>query len=125
MGFETSKQEVKMPKAIKDGPKIVIALYRPKRGREKSLMRTVAKHLPALRRAKLVTARPSILMKAADGTLLEIFEWRSERYTKIAHTHPVIRPLWETIGRDADIRTLKDLKEAGGMFPHFTPLKAH
>lgn len=113
-----------MPKRTKDGPRIVIALYKPKKGRAKALMKTVARHLPALRKARLVTRRPGILMQAKDGTLLEIFEWRSERHTRIAHTHPVIRPLWERVGRDAAIMTLGKLKEAKDMFPHFTPLKS-
>lgn len=112
-----------MSKKKKNGPKIVIALYRPKPGREAALLKTVAKHLPTLREANLVTKRPAILMKAADGTLLEVFEWRSEKHSGLAHEHPGVMAVWEAIGKDADLLPLSSLEEAGKLFPHFDPVE--
>lgn len=112
-----------MAKPTSGKPEIVIALYKPKPGREKALVKTLEGHLPALRKAKLVTKRPAILMKAADGTLLEVFEWRSERHSGLAHEHPGVVPVWEAIGRDAEFATLGGLSEAKTPFPHFEPVE--
>ena len=54
---------------------ISVACYRPKPGCEEELLELVRNHLPPLRAEGLVTDRPSIVMRTADGTVIEIFEW--------------------------------------------------
>lgn len=99
---------------------IVIALYKPHAGQDAALRALVESHVPALRRAGLITERPSVLMRSSDGTFVEIFEWvpgGAER----AHAHPEIGPLWGAMSEVADFTSLADLPEARGRFPHFTP----
>jgi hypothetical protein len=58
-------------------------------------------------------------MRAAEGTLLEVFEWRSAEAIQQAHANPAVGALWAEFGEACDSRPLADLKEAGDMFPEF------
>ncbi len=100
---------------------VVLALYRPHEGQADALARLVERHLPLLREKGLVTDRPSLLLRASDGTLLEIFEWRAGAPQK-AHVDPGVDALWDEMGKIADFPSLRDLPEAGTRFPHFVPV---
>ena len=50
---------------------ISVACYGPLAGREDALLELVRNHLPPLRSQGLVTERPSIVMRTADGTIVE------------------------------------------------------
>ena len=54
--------------------KIVIACYRPKPGKAAALDRLMKTHVNILRNEGLATDRKSIIIKAGDGTVLEVFE---------------------------------------------------
>jgi hypothetical protein len=106
-------------------PETVIAAYRPKPGKESELRRLVKQHRTALAAAHLITARPTLLLRApSDGTLLEIFEWLSAKAADEAHQHPSIRKMWSRFARVADFVPLSDIKEAGKAFSHFEALGA-
>jgi hypothetical protein len=47
-------------------------------------------HLPVLKKLNLVTERNSIMMEAADGAIIEVFEWKSKTATEQAHTNPEV-----------------------------------
>ena len=66
-------------------PRIAIACYRPKNGQEDILLDIVRRHVPTLRQEGLVTERPALVMKAEDGTLVEVFEWASQDAKNQAH----------------------------------------
>lgn len=100
------------------GP-MVIAAFRPKPGREVDLLACVRDHLPILRAEGLATARPPIVLRAADGTLLEIFEWVSPAAIDAAHANPRVLALWERYAACCDYVTLADLAEAKQQFPSF------
>jgi quinol monooxygenase YgiN len=101
---------------------VVIATYRPKPGQEKQLLEVVRTHVPILRQQGLATARPVQVLRASDGTLIEIFEWLSEEAVEKAHTNPVVQKLWERFGRVSDFGTLAGLPGAQQPFPHFEPV---
>jgi hypothetical protein len=65
---------------------ISVACYKPKAGCEEALRELVRNHLPPLRAAGLVTERASIVMRAADGTIVEVFEWVSQEAIAGGHT---------------------------------------
>ncbi|MGE0191894.1 MAG: hypothetical protein AB7T63_07595 [Planctomycetota bacterium] len=104
------------------GSEIVIAIYRPRRGREAALDALVARHRPALVAAGLVTDRPFVLARSSDGAILEIFEWKDADAAQKAHEHPVVGALWNEMGEVADFPPLADLAESTRRFPHFRPL---
>ena len=57
--------------------KFVIVAYRPRPGKEQELLQLTREHLPILRSQGLATDRPLYVMKSADGTIIEVFEWKS------------------------------------------------
>jgi quinol monooxygenase YgiN len=99
--------------------KMVIALFRPKPDKAADLMACMHDHLPVLREQGLATLRPSVVLRAADGTLLEIFEWVSQAAIDAAHSNPAVLALWQRYAACCDYVTLGDLAEARTMFPEF------
>ncbi len=73
---------------------LVIAAYRPKKGMEHLLRDVLKDHLPILRKERLVTDRPPYLMRAADGTFVEVFEWKSAAAIEAAHHNSAVQAMW-------------------------------
>jgi hypothetical protein len=103
-------------------PEVVFALYRPHAGKDAELRRLLTQHLPTLRRLELITDRPAILVRAKDGTYVEIFEWRTADSAGLAHQHPEVAKLWEAMGQVSDFPSIDSLAEAKERFPHFEPV---
>jgi quinol monooxygenase YgiN len=104
-------------------PKVAIALYRPHPGKEEELLKIVDTHIPTLRSENLITNREPLLLQSEDGTLIEIFEWKSEEATEKAHYTPAIMKIWESMMGVAEMANLSSLPEAGHPFPNFRALK--
>lgn len=102
---------------------VAIALYRPHEGKEQELHAIVKEHGPALKREGLITELPMLQLEAEDGTVIEIFEWKSEEAMRQAHASPVIWPIWERMMAVAEMTSLGSLKEAGQPFPNFKRLE--
>jgi len=100
---------------------IVIAAYRPKPGKEAELRALVVEHVPYLRRLGLATDRPETMMRAKDGTLIEVFEWRDGGIAA-AHQDARVHDLWARFGAVCDHVPLASLDEAKGLFAGFSPL---
>lgn len=101
---------------------VVFALYRPHPGKEAELLKLVARHCPTLRKLELITDRAPIVVRAADRTIIEVFEWRSEEIVKRAHEHPEVAAIWEALETVAETTTLASLAEAHEQFSHFEPV---
>ena len=101
---------------------IVFAMYRPHEGKESELEKLIAGHIVALREYELATDREEIVVRAENGTYIEIFEWRSGESARLAHQHPAIAKIWEGMGQCCDLATLSSLSEVNKQFPHFTPV---
>ena len=100
---------------------IVIVAYRPHAGREAALAALVADHVPHLRRLGLATDRPEMAMRAADGTIVEVFEWR-EGGVEAAHAMPEIQEMWADFAAVCRYTPLRDVPEAAAIFATFQPL---
>lgn len=96
-----------------------MAVYRPKRGREAELDEEVRQHVAILRRLDLATDSSSLVVRAADGTIVECFEWASRDAIEAAHSHPEVQSMWERFGACCDYSTLADLPNASDMFAEF------
>jgi len=55
----------------------VIVAYRPKPGKEDGLLELVRSRVPTLRQEGLVSDRAPTIMRAGDGTIIEVSEWKS------------------------------------------------
>jgi hypothetical protein len=103
---------------------IVISAYRPKPGQEEGLLEEVRQHMPILRGLGLVSDRPAVVMRAADGTIVELFEWLSAEALASAHENEVVQAMWGRYAAVCDYVRLADLAEAQALFATFAPLDA-
>jgi quinol monooxygenase YgiN len=101
---------------------MVIACYKPRPGKQEELAALVREHLAPLRAEGLVTDRAPIAMRAKDGTILEIFEWKSEEHVAAAHKNPVVQDLWKKFEAVCWYETPANVPELKNMFSHFEAL---
>ncbi|MGA8028485.1 MAG: hypothetical protein WB992_15180 [Bryobacteraceae bacterium] len=101
---------------------ISVACYRPKTGCEDALLQLVRNHLPPLRAEGLVTERASIVMRAADGTIVEVFEWVSQEAIAGAHSNPAVLELWKRFEAVCSYEIPCNVAEFKTMFAHFEPI---
>jgi hypothetical protein len=102
--------------------RFLIAAFKPKPGCEKQLAGIVEKHWRVLQAERLVTDRPRYAMRAEDGTIVEVFEWRSAQAIEQAHSNPVVGALWAEFDAACDYVPLGTLAEAQHPFSEFKPL---
>ena len=104
----------------------VIAAYRPKPGKDQELRKLVREHRRTLDAARLITPRPTVLLRArSDGTVVEIFEWVSAKAADEAHLNPAVRKLWNRFAKIADFVPLSSIQEADKVFSPFETLTAN
>ncbi|WP_374075982.1 VOC family protein [Bdellovibrio bacteriovorus] len=107
---------------------IAVVCYRPKPGKEEALQQLLQNHVPTLRQQGLITDYPSTLMTSQDGTLVEIFEWKSPTHAKKAPSVPAVKKIWDETVQLAEFVPLGKLDEARSPFAHFhrrSPQKTH
>jgi uncharacterized glyoxalase superfamily protein PhnB len=103
-------------------PRAVIASFKPKPGMDAALLEVVREHVPTLQRLGLATDRASLIMRAADGTVVEAFEWASSAAIDAAHRHPEVLAMWQRFEAACEYTNLKDLPEAQQPFAEFRAL---
>jgi hypothetical protein len=102
--------------------RFVIVGYRPKPGMADALLALVGRHWDVLRREALVSPRPPQLMRATDGTIVEVFEWLCAQSIERAHNNAAVQALWSEFAAVCDCVPLAQLPEAGQMFAEFDGL---
>jgi hypothetical protein len=102
--------------------RIVIAAFRPKSGQQDALRFLVQRHRQVLRAEQLVTDRPPCAMRAADGTIIEVFEWHSAEAIAQAHRNAAVQALWAEFDTHCDYLPLADLPESRQPFAEFESL---
>lgn len=102
--------------------RFVIVAYKPKAGCEQRLAALVAQHLRVLATEGLASDREGYAMRAGDGTIVEVFEWRSAASIDEAHTNPAVGALWAEFAAACDYVPLVTLPEAQQMFAEFDAL---
>jgi hypothetical protein len=103
--------------------RIVIVAYRPNPGREVELLEEVRCHVPTLRREGFATDRAPVVMRAGDGTIVEVFEWMSDAAVERAHHDPFVQAMWGRFGELCTCEPLTTLPEAQGMFATFDAIE--
>ena len=102
----------------------VIVAYRPKPGKEEELLAIVRSRVPTLRKEGLVTDRVPVLMRAKNGTLIEVSEWKSREAIDAANKNPTVLALWNKFFAVCDCVPLETLPESSEMFAGFEPLES-
>jgi quinol monooxygenase YgiN len=100
----------------------VIVAYRPKPGKEQELLGLVRSRVPTLTGEGLVTGRVPVIMRAKDGTIIEVSEWKSREAIDAAHKNPNVLAMWEKFFAICECIPLNTLAEAEEMFAGFAPL---
>ena len=103
--------------------RIVIVGYRPKPGKRDALRRLILDHVATLRSQSLVTDRAPITMEAEDGTIVEVFEWKSKAAIESAHTNPAVLEMWSQYSEVCDYVPVSDVPEAAQLFSEFSPIE--
>jgi hypothetical protein len=101
---------------------ISIACYKPKEAKEEGLLKAVKDHIPVLFKEGLVTDRKSIVMRAKNGTIIEVFEWKSTKAIEDAHNNPAVQELWKVFNDVCTYEKLETLEETKDMFAGFEPV---
>lgn len=102
---------------------VVIVAYQPKAGHEEELLEVVRARVPTLRKEGLVTDRAPVLMRAKDGTIIEVSEWKSHQAIEEAHQNPRVLAMWDKFFAVCDCVPLKTVPEAETMFAGFEPVE--
>src|ERR1700730_12994538 len=100
---------------------IVIVAYRPKPGKEEELLELVQSRVPTLRKENLVTDRVPTIMRARNGTIIEVSEWKSREAIEAAHKNPTVLAMWNKFFALCDCVPLNTLAETRKMFAGFEP----
>jgi len=103
---------------------VCIVAYRPKAGHEAELLELVRGRVPTLAKEGLVTNRVPVMMRAKDGTIIEVSEWKSHEAIEEAHRNPRVLAMWDKFFAVCDCVPLKTLAEAETMFAGFEPIPA-
>lgn len=101
---------------------VVIVAYRPKSGKEQELLALVRNRVPTLKKENLVTDRAPSIMRAQDGTIIEVSEWKSKEAIDAAHKNPNVLEMWNKFFAICDCVPLNTLAEAKEMFAGFEPI---
>ena len=102
---------------------LVIVAYRPRPGKQALLLKLTKEHVPILRREGLATERPAYAMRAKDGTVIEVFEWKSQAAIDAAHANPAVTKMWQSYVEACEFVPLKDVKESSDLFAGFEPIE--
>ncbi|MHC4081882.1 MAG: hypothetical protein ACYS15_12870 [Planctomycetota bacterium] len=103
--------------------KFVIAVYRPHVGKEKELLEVVKEHVPILRGQGFVTDRPPAVMRGKDGTIVEVFEWKSLEAVEEAHRNEAVLEMWGRFNEACECQSLSTLDESSDQFAMFDPVE--
>jgi hypothetical protein len=69
-----------------------------------------------------VTDRAPVMMRAKDGTIIEVSEWKSPKAIEEAHQNPRVLAMWDKFFAVCDCVPLKEVAEAETMFAGFEPI---
>ena len=107
--------------SIVDGVVVIVA-YRPKPGKKKETLEMVRRRVPTLRKEGLVTDRTPTIIRARDGTIIEVSEWKSQEAIDAADKNPNVLPMWKKFFEACDCVPLNKLSKCAEMFAGFKPI---
>jgi hypothetical protein len=62
-------------------------------------------------------------MRAADGTIVEVFEWKSAEAIANAHSNPAVQAMWGRYSAACEYVPLTSIKECSDLFAQFEPVE--
>jgi quinol monooxygenase YgiN len=98
---------------------VCIVAYRPKPGGDAELLDLVRGRVPTLRKEGLATDRVPVMVRAKDGTIIEVSEWKSQEAIEEAHKNPRVLAMWDKFFAVCDCVPLNTVPESETMFAGF------
>ncbi|MEO5979922.1 MAG: hypothetical protein ABIS36_24405 [Chryseolinea sp.] len=102
--------------------RLVIVGYRPLPGKEADLKTLMKTHVSILRKEGLASDREPILMQASDGTIIEVFGWKSQEAIEAAHSNPAVQRMWGEYAEVCEFIPIANVQESSNIFSAFSPL---
>ena len=100
-----------------------VVAYHPKPDKGDEVLALVRSRVPNLRKEGLVMERQPVIMRARDGTIIEVSEWKSRAAIDAAHKNPNVLAMWNKFFAVCDCVPLNRLAEAQEMFAGFEPVE--
>ena len=102
----------------------VIVAYRPKTATSATeLLTLVRSRVPTLRKEGLVTDREPVIMRAKDGTIIEVSEWKSREAIDAAHKNSNVLAMWEKFFELCDCVSAESARRGEGNVRCFEPIE--
>jgi hypothetical protein len=105
-----------VPEVAMAKPVTMLVSYYPKSGREAELQALVEQHYPTLSSLGLVTDQRAQVWKAfakdsGRPHFVELFQWKTEQSSDVAHQTPELMAIWETMGPILERLDLVELQQ--------------
>jgi hypothetical protein len=98
---------------------IALILYSPRKDREQELVEMLQNNIPVMRKLGLITDREQILARTKDGSIIQLFEWKSEESQDQAMAHPVVQEMWLKVGNISEFQKPAAVAEFNEVFSMF------
>ncbi|HKK38813.1 MAG TPA: hypothetical protein VJ949_05320 [Cryomorphaceae bacterium] len=102
--------------------RIVIVGYRPLPGKESELNNLMRNHWDILNREGLVSDRKSIICRSLDGTIIEIFGWKSKEAIEQSHSNETVQKMWTEYSKVCEFVPISSVDESLRLFSEFDPV---
>lgn len=96
--------------------------YKPLAGKELALKELIKSHWQTLDGEGLVSVRKPIIVQSPDGTIIEVFGWKSKEAMQSAHSNPIVQKMWEAYANVCKYVPIGELDEAKALFSEFSPI---
>lgn len=103
--------------------RIVIVGYKPLPGKETELKNLMKNHWDILDKEGLVSDRKSIVCQSNDGTIIEVFGWKSKEAIEQSHTNEAVQKLWKKYSEVCEYVPISSVNESLHLFSEFDPVE--
>lgn len=79
-------------------------------------------HWDILNNEGLVSTRKPIIAKAKDGSIVEVFGWKSAEAIQAAHENEAVQKMWSAYAKVCKYIPVSKIEESHHMFSEFTPI---
>jgi len=100
-----------------------IIVYKPYKGREQELLPAVKASYVDLVKSDYVTRDAPKLMKTTNGSIILIFDWKSEEMINRAQADPIIQNHWMKLAKLCEFEKSANLVEFQQPFSQFEAIE--
>lgn len=97
----------------------VFVHFRPRKGKEESLIQLLREQAPRMRGTGLITDRKATCMKTGDGGIILVHEFVSQEARDKASENPEVQEMWMDVDRVSAFEEFSEIKAFRDNFPEF------